>query len=83
MANRELVPANNQQHNVPALLVQGRTSLRALARAYFLTEVAGQAPATIDAKRSLELRLVTEVVPHAELERRPTGPCRSVDSRVL
>ncbi|MFZ0889028.1 MAG: tyrosine-type recombinase/integrase [Candidatus Binataceae bacterium] len=51
MANQGLVPSNNQQHNVPALLEQGRDSLRALARAYFLTEVAGQAPATIDAKR--------------------------------
>ena len=51
MANRALVPSNNQQHNVPALLKQGRESLHALARAYFLTEVAGQAPATIDAKR--------------------------------
>jgi len=51
MADRGLVPADNQQHNVPALLEEGRDSLRALARAYFLTEVAGQAPATIDAKR--------------------------------
>jgi integrase/recombinase XerD len=51
MANRRLVPQNNQQHNVQTLLAQGRSSLRALARAYFVTEVAGQAPATIDAKR--------------------------------
>jgi hypothetical protein len=51
MGRRSLVPVNNQQHNVPGLLKQGRNSLLALARVYFLTEVAGQAPATIDAKR--------------------------------
>lgn len=51
MAHRDLVPAHNQQHNVPELLKQGRNSLLALARVYFVTEVAGQAPATIDAKR--------------------------------
>jgi len=50
MANRALVPAHNQQHNVPKLLSEGKQSLRALARAYFVIEVAGQAPATIDAK---------------------------------
>ncbi len=50
MAKQGLVPANNQQHKVSALLVQGRSSLRALARVYFVTEVAGQAPATLDAK---------------------------------
>jgi integrase/recombinase XerD len=51
MTNRGLVPQNNQQHKVSTLLAQGKTSLRTLARAYFVTEVAGQAPATIDAKR--------------------------------
>jgi hypothetical protein len=51
MGNRGLVPANNQRHNVPALLEEGCGSLRALARAHFLPEGAGQAPATIDAKR--------------------------------
>jgi hypothetical protein len=63
MAKRALVPTNNSQHNgyraadggkmsaVPALLDQGRESLEALARAYFLAEVAGQARATIDTKR--------------------------------
>jgi integrase/recombinase XerD len=51
MAKHELVPQNNQQHNVQRLLTQGKTSLRALARAYFVTEVAGQSPSTIDAKR--------------------------------
>jgi integrase/recombinase XerD len=51
MGRQSLVPVNNQQHNVPGLLKQGRNSLLALARLYFVTEVAGQAPATIDAKR--------------------------------
>src|SRR6266851_6664193 len=51
MTQRGLVPQNNQQHNVQTLLSRGKHSLRALARAYFVTEVAGQSPATIDAKR--------------------------------
>src|SRR5712691_3403760 len=51
MTNRGLVPQNNLQHNVQTLLAQGKTSLRTLACAYFVTEVAGQSPATIDAKR--------------------------------
>jgi integrase/recombinase XerD len=51
VAKQGLVPANNQQHKVAALLAQGKNSLRALARAYFITEVAGPAPATIEAKR--------------------------------
>jgi integrase/recombinase XerD len=51
MAKQGLIPANNQQHKVSTLLAQGRHSLHALARAYFVTEVAGQAQATIDAKR--------------------------------
>jgi hypothetical protein len=51
MTQRGLVPHSNPPHNVPALLTQGKQSLRALAQAYFLTEVAGQAPATVDAKR--------------------------------
>src|SRR6266852_4068915 len=51
MANRRLVPAHNQQHNVPKLLSEGKHILRALARAYFVTEVAEQTPTTIEAKR--------------------------------
>jgi hypothetical protein len=46
-----LKPTNNLQHNVPALLERGRGSLKALAGAYFVAEVAGQAPGTIEAKR--------------------------------
>ena len=38
MAKPGLVPEYNQQHNVPALLKQRRGSLRAVARAYFLTK---------------------------------------------
>jgi len=37
--------SNNLQHNVSTLLKQGRDSLTALARTYFVTEVAGQAKA--------------------------------------
>src|SRR5713101_5635804 len=59
MPNRGLVPQNNQQHNVQRLLVEGRTSLRALARAYFVIEVAGQSPSTIDAKRQDLARFFT------------------------
>ncbi|HVO68937.1 MAG TPA: hypothetical protein VMT24_02760 [Aggregatilineaceae bacterium] len=51
MDKRALVPANNLEHNVPALLKSAAGSLRALARAYFTTQVAGQAKATIEAKR--------------------------------
>ncbi len=46
---------NNLTHNVaasvPALLERGRDSLKALAAVYVVTEVAGQAKATIAAKR--------------------------------
>ena len=51
MAKKALVPRKNLTHNVPALLKQARTSLKELARLYFLAEVAGQARATIEAKR--------------------------------
>jgi integrase/recombinase XerD len=63
MPKRALVPTKNSNHNVycggtakgdgrnvPDLIKAGRESLAALAHAYFLTEVAGQARATIDAK---------------------------------
>jgi len=51
MTKRALQRSNNLQHNVPALLARGKDSLKALAGAYFVTEVAGQAPGTIDAKK--------------------------------
>jgi integrase/recombinase XerD len=51
MDKRALIPANNHEHNVPALLKNAGGSLRALANAYFVAEVAGQAKATIEAKR--------------------------------
>ncbi len=50
MGNTSLIPRDNQQHNVPALVSEAGQSLRALARVYFVTEVAGQAKATIEAK---------------------------------
>ena len=49
MAKQALVAGNNLKHNVPALVERSRTSLQALARVYFLTEVAGQAKGTIGA----------------------------------
>ncbi|MGD0950426.1 MAG: tyrosine-type recombinase/integrase [Candidatus Binatia bacterium] len=51
MDKRALVPTNNLEHNVPALLKSSAGSLRALARLYFTTHVAGQAKAKIEAKR--------------------------------
>ena len=50
MDKRALISANNFEHNVPALLRDASGSLRALARVYFLTHVAGQAKATVEAK---------------------------------
>ena len=46
-----LVPRNNLQHNVPAQITQAKHSLVALAELYFRSQVAGQAPGTIEAKR--------------------------------
>ena len=51
MGKHALIPANNPEHNVPALLKSAGRSLRALAKACFIAEVAGQAPATSDAKK--------------------------------
>ncbi len=51
MGKQALVLRDNLQHDVPAGLKDATGSLRALARVYFVTEVAGQAPGTIDAKR--------------------------------
>src|ERR1051326_521625 len=51
MRKQALVVQDNLTHNVPAALAQANGSLHALARIYFVTEVAGQAPGTIDAKK--------------------------------
>ena len=51
MNKRALQLANNFEHNVPALIADAGGSLKALARVYFVTEVAGQARSTIEAKR--------------------------------
>ncbi len=48
---RPLILRDNLEQNVPAALTEATESLRAFARVYFVTEVAGQAPGTIDAKR--------------------------------
>jgi integrase/recombinase XerD len=59
MRKQALQRRNNLQHNVPALLERGRESLKALAGAYFVAEVAGQAPGTIEAKRRDLTRFLT------------------------
>lgn len=51
MTKIALIPQNNLKHNVSTLLKRTETSLTELARVYFLTEVAGQARATIEAKK--------------------------------
>ncbi len=51
MAKQALVPLNNLKHNVATLMKRAQTSLTDLARVYFLAEVAGQARATIEAKK--------------------------------
>ncbi len=54
-----LIPESNQQHNGAVQLQRARRSLRALATMYVLTEVAGQAPGTIEAKRRDLARFLT------------------------
>ena len=51
MTKKALIPHSNLQHNVSTTLKRAHTSLSELAHVYFLTEVAGQARATIEAKR--------------------------------
>ncbi len=45
------IPRSNLHHNVPAALSHAKHSLSALVELYFKSEVAGQARATIEAKR--------------------------------
>ncbi len=59
MAKKALVPRDNLQHNVPALLEDARGSLWGLAHIYLTAAVAGQAPATIQAKRRDLARFIT------------------------
>src|ERR1700737_1961561 len=51
MTKKDLVSQNNLQHNVSPTWKRAQTRLTELACVYFLTEVAGQARATIEAKR--------------------------------
>src|SRR6266849_700600 len=51
MAKQALVPTNNLKYNIVVLMKRAQQSLTDLARVYFVTEVAGQARATIEAKR--------------------------------
>lgn len=50
MTKSELLPRDNLSHNVPALRRRASQSLEALIRLYGLTQVAGQAAGTIEAK---------------------------------
>jgi integrase/recombinase XerD len=50
-AKQALLVTDNLKHNVPAAVEQAKTSLKALARLYVATEVAGQARGTIEAKQ--------------------------------
>jgi hypothetical protein len=60
MTKQALVSTNNLKHNVAALMVRAQKSLTDLARVYFLTEVAGQARATLEAKKRDLARLAAK-----------------------
>ncbi len=77
-----LVPARNLQHNVPATVATAHRSLGALADLYFRSQVAGQAPATIDAKRR-DLRPLLRLLPEALRPRSCRGVVRIGDAGVL
>src|SRR5690242_4834348 len=65
MANGDVVPGHNRQRNVPKLFSESKHSLRALAHAYFVTEVSGQPSSTIrhEAPRPFPIRsLLTQNV---------------------
>ena len=51
MANQALVLQNNPGHNVLDLIQSQKNDLVALAEIYMISQVAGQAEATIDAKK--------------------------------
>jgi integrase/recombinase XerD len=59
MADTALIVANNLSHNVSVRLEEAKTSLSHLANVYLVTEVAGQAQATVDAKQRDLQRFLT------------------------
>ena len=59
MPSTALIFANNLSHNVLAPLEEAKNHLSALATVYLVTEVAGQSPATLDAKRRDLQRFLT------------------------
>jgi hypothetical protein len=59
MSSTALIPANNLSHNVTAQLEEAKNRLSALATVSLVTEVAGQSPATLDAKRRDLQRFLT------------------------
>ena len=59
MPSTALTSANNLSRNVSAHLEEAKNRLSALATVYLVTEVAGQSPATLDAKRRDLQRFLT------------------------
>ena len=59
MPSTALISKNNLSHNVAAHLEEAKNHLSALATVYLVTEVAGQSPATLDAKRRDLQRFLT------------------------
>ena len=59
MADTALIVANNLSHNVSVRIEEAKTSLSHLANVYLVTEVAGQAQATVDAKQRDLQRFLT------------------------
>lgn len=51
MPSTTLIPPNNLSRNVATHLEEATHRLSALATVYLVTDVAGQSPATLDAKR--------------------------------
>jgi integrase/recombinase XerD len=59
MSSTALISKNNLSHNVAAHLEEAKNHLSALATVYLVTEVAGQSPATLDAKQRDLQRFLT------------------------
>jgi integrase/recombinase XerD len=59
MSSTALISENNLAHNVSAYLEEAKNRLSALATVYLVTEVAGQSPATLDAKQRDLQRFLT------------------------
>jgi hypothetical protein len=73
MSSPALISENNLAHNVSAHLEEAKNRLSALATVYLVTEVAGQSPATLDAKRRDLQRFLTFYLDVSGHERRASG----------